>query len=374
MNTLKQSDFTILVVDDNPTNIMLVKAMLKKSGYVINTADGGKEALDKIEINKPDLILLDVMMPGISGFDLAKILKNDDSTKDISIIFITALDDATDVEIGFMVGGDDYITKPIRPEELSSRILNQIKKIHALRIIERQHSELQKTIDSRDRMYSIIAHDLRSPMGTIKMINNMLVESIDKSSIDDALYEMLESANQISEDTFVLLDNLLKWTKSQLNRLSISFTEASLVPLVKDVVQLYQKIAESKNVKIELGVLSDVDLCIDIELIKTVIRNLLSNAIKFSKENGIIQVSILDSGDTVIVNIKDNGVGINDENKGEVLVSDGFTTYGTKNEEGSGLGLSLCKDFIEKHNGKLWFESVYGEGTTFSFSIPKNKN
>ena len=346
--------------------------MLGKEGYGILVANNGQEALEVIRNENPDLILLDVMMPGMDGFEVAERLKSEEFRCEIPIIFMTALDDTQSIVNGFKLGVGDFISKPFRKEELMVRIKHQLSLVAARRIIEEKNEELRKTIAGRDKMYSVIAHDLRSPMGSIKMVLNMLILNLPSETIGDEMYELLTMANQTTEDVFSLLDNLLKWTKSQIGKLKVVYQDINMVEVVEGVSEIFTMVASLKNIKIVQDVpVENVAVRADIDMIKTVIRNLISNAIKFSNEGSEVVVSLAEEDGMAIVSVKDSGCGIDDENQKKLLHTDThFSTFGTNNEEGSGLGLLLCQDFVVKNGGKLWFTSKKGDGSTFSFSIP----
>jgi len=374
---VNNAEYKILIVDDVLSNIMLLKILLTSEKYQIVSAMGGKEALAKIAVEHPDLVLLDVMMPDLDGYEVTKIIRAmDPPLCDTPIIFLTALNSTADVVKGFQVGGNDFITKPFSREELLIRVNHQVSLEEAKRIILRQTEELRSTIMARDKMYSVIAHDLRSPLGSIKMIMNMLLVSLSPNVIGEEFHEMLNLANQTTEDTFALLDNLLKWTKSQVGRLNVVYQQSEMVSLTRGVLEIYEKIAELKQIKLVFDSPESCDMYADRDMIKSVLRNLLSNAIKFSMSGGTITVTIRDNvpeeGGMVVVAVKDTGCGIKAESQAKLLKIDThFSTFGTNKEEGSGLGLLLCQDFVLKNGGRLWFESTEGVGTTFYFSIPK---
>lgn len=369
---INPSEFKLLVVDDVQTNVLLLKALLGKEGYCILIANNGQEALDIVPQQRPDLILLDVMMPGMDGFEVAERLKGNEELKDIPIIFLTALDDTQSIVNGFKLGASDFISKPFRKEELMIRIKHQLSLVEARRIIEAQTDELRKTIDGRDKMYSVIAHDLRSPMASMKMLLNTIMMSVDREKLDPDLYDMLEMSNKTSEEVFILLDNLLKWTKSQLGRLTVLPQELDIAALVDGVVEVMRPVADIKNIKlVRLGSGSFV-VHVDIEMIKSVIRNLLSNAVKFSHPGAAIEIELKKEGKEVIVSVIDHGKGIKKEDQPKLLHdATHFTTFGTGSEEGSGLGLLLCRDFVQKNQGRLWFESEENVGSVFRFSLPE---
>ena len=180
---IKPEDYTILAVDDIATNIMLLKAVLSRAKYKIVTASGGYEAIEKASKEAPDLILLDIMMPDLDGYEVIKHLKADPATQDIPVIFLTALHNPEDIVKGFKLGASDYVSKPFNHEELITRVTHHIYLAAAQRTIMQQRDELQATVDARDKMYSVIAHDLRSPIGTLKMVFNMLLMNLTPEQI-----------------------------------------------------------------------------------------------------------------------------------------------------------------------------------------------
>lgn len=368
---IDHSEYTILVVDDVISNVLLLKVLLTNEKFKIITANNGKEALSQSLNAQPDLILLDVMMPEMNGFEVAEKLKADPATQNIPIIFLTALNTTADIVKGFKVGANDFISKPFNKEELIIRVTHQISLIAAKRIILRQTEELRKTIQGRDKLYSVIAHDLRSPMGSIKMVLNMLILSLPSAQIGEEMFQMLSMANQSTEDVFALLDNLLKWTKSQIGKLNVVYQDFDIVENVASVIEIFKLVAGVKNIKLNYADTSKIEVHADIDMVKTIVRNLLSNAIKFSYNDSEIIIRTVVDGDNVIVSVKDCGKGMTAEDQKKLLNAEThFSKYGTNNEEGSGLGLLLCQDFAMKNGGRLWFESEEGKGSTFFFSIP----
>ncbi|MEG2574268.1 MAG: hybrid sensor histidine kinase/response regulator, partial [Bacteroides sp.] len=326
---------------------------------------------EQVEKEHPDLILLDVMMPDMNGFEVAQVLKTNPETDEIPIIFLTALNSTSDIVKGFQAGGNDFISKPFNKEELIIRVSHQISLVAAKRIILHQTEELQHTIMGRDKLYSVIAHDLRSPMGSVKMVLNMLILNLPSEKIGKDMFEMLSMANETIEESFSLLDNLLKWTKSQIGKLNVVYQDFDIVGVVEGTIEIFTMVAGIKNIAIQFNNPNNIEVHADIDMVKTVLRNLLSNAIKFSNKDGVITVNVIEQDNMAIISVKDCGRGIKEEDQHKLLHTDThFSTFGTNNEEGSGLGLLLCQDFVTKNGGKLWFESKEGEGSTFSFSIP----
>ncbi|MDP3398073.1 MAG: hybrid sensor histidine kinase/response regulator [Bacteroidales bacterium] len=371
----KNSDFTVLIVDDVDANVLLLKLLISKAGYKTISAFNGKDALEIVMEQSPDLILLDIMMPVMDGHQVAKKLKEIPEKAEIPIIFLSALNSTDDIVQGFKLGAADYVSKPFNKDELLTRINHQISLIAAKRTISRQTEELRKTILGRDKLYSVIAHDLRSPIASIRMVMEVLINGITKESVDPDMYDLLIMANRLTDDSFTLLDNLLKWTKSQTGRLNSVFQDdVEIMNLVNGVVEVLRGVAKLKNIDIELSGGTDRIARIDIDMAKTALRNLLSNAIKFSFDGSRIEIKITEEDNRVIIDIKDYGAGINQEKQKLLFKTDThFTSFGTGNEEGSGLGLLLCDEFVKRNGGNLWFVSEEGKGSTFSFDIPAPK-
>ena len=371
---INPSEYKILIVDDVMSNVLLLKVLLTNEKFAIATASNGRQALEQVEKENPDLVLLDVMMPDMSGFEVAQHLKANPNTADIPIIFLTALNSTADIVKGFQVGANDFISKPFNKEELIIRVTHQISLVAAKRLILSKTEELQRTIAGRDKLYSVIAHDLRSLMGSIKMVLNMLILNLPSEKIGAEMYELLTMANQTTEDVFSLLDNLLKWTKSQIGKLNVVYQDVDLVEVTDGVIEIFSMVASLKKIRIREMKPEKMMVNADIDMLKTVVRNLLSNAIKFSKENSEVLVKMEEVDGMAVVSVQDYGCGISEEGQKKLLHTDThFSTFGTNNEEGSGLGLLLCKDFVVKNGGKLWFTSKEGEGSIFSFSIPVKK-
>ena len=369
-SSINRSDYKILVVDDVVSNVLLLKILLTNEKFQVLTANNGNSCIETAKREHPDLILLDVMMPDISGFDTAVILKKEKETADIPIIFLTALNSPADLVHGFQVGANDFLTKPFNKEELVMRVMHQISLVAAKRIIVQQNDELRRTINNRDKMYSVIAHDLRSPMASIRMVLNLVVQTVSPEAIGPEMYYLIDKANKETEETHDLLDNLLKWTKSQTGRLKVAYQDFEVMDVVTGVYGIFTMIAETKNIALTMEEnVTGLKVRADKDMLNTVVRNFLSNAIKFTPEGSAIEIIVDKKDDFAKISIRDHGVGIAPD-RIEGLFHKGETTYGTNNEEGSGLGLQLCKDFAVKNGGDVMVESVLGEGSTFSVLVP----
>ena len=369
---INRSDYKILIVDDVVSNVLLLKILLSKEGFQVCTANCGNMCIEQCKAEKPDLVLLDVMMPDISGFDTAVIMKKDPEMKEIPIIFLTALNSPADLVKGFQVGANDFLSKPFNKEELLVRVMHQIALVAAKRLIEKQNRELMATISNRDKMYSVIAHDLRSPMASIRMVLNLAVAAIEPEVVGQEIFDLIDKANKESEDVHDLLDNLLKWTKSQTGRLNVVIQDLDLNDIIPGVVDIFEMIAATKKIKLSYSGSSTIVVA-DNDMLKTIVRNFMSNAIKFSPEDSTIEINVTSEGDFAKISVRDHGVGIAADRL-DTIFHKGETTYGTGGEEGSGLGLQLCQDFALKNGGDVMVESVEGEGSTFSVLLPLKKD
>ena len=368
----ENSDYKILIVDDVTSNVLLLKILLSNEKFQVCTANCGNMCIEQARKEKPDLILLDVMMPDISGFDTAVILKKDPELKDIPIIFLTALNSPADLVKGFQCGANDFLSKPFNKEELVVRVKHQIAFVAAKRLIEKQNRELLATIKNRDKMYSVIAHDLRSPMASIRMVLNLVVATTSPDVVGEEVFSLIDKANKESEDVHDLLDNLLKWTKSQTGRLNVVLQDLDLNDIIPGVVDIFELIAANKKIKLSYTGSSTI-VRADNDMLKTVVRNFMSNAIKFSPENSTIEIIVTSDADFAKISVRDHGVGIAAD-RIDTIFHKGETTYGTGGEEGSGLGLQLCQDFARKNGGDVMVESIEGQGSTFSVMVPLKKD
>jgi len=370
MSKPKKQDFSILVVDDNKENLKVVSNFLKTEGYQIALSLDADDALNILKENKIDLILLDVMMPGTDGFTFCRQLKKNDQLKDIPVVFLTAKTETSDLVEGFGVGGVDYITKPFQKEELIARVNNHVALAHAKNQVIKQAEEIQKINRTKDRLYSVIAHDIKSPFANISMLISSLAEGyIDTGS--EEYNEVLQNINSSTQETYTLLINLLQWTRSQTGDLELSIEEITAESLISSVVRFMGQQAAKKQIDLSYSVSEGLTMKADQNMMKSVLQNITGNAIKFTKPGGKVFLNAFQKQDRLIIEVKDNGIGISKENIKKLFVDKGqLTTRGTNDEKGSGLGLLLVKEFVQRHNGNINVESTEGEGTTFTLCFP----
>ncbi len=370
MSELQKKQFSILVVDDNKENLKVVSNFLKTEGYQIALSLNAADALNILQENEIDLILLDVMMPGVDGFTFCRQLKKDKKLADIPVIFLTAKAETADLVEGFQAGGVDYITKPFQKEELIARANNHIALAHAKKMISRQALQIREINRTKDRLYSVIAHDIKSPFANISMLISTLAEGyLDPSS--EEYDEILQNINTSTQETYSLLENLLHWTRSQTGNLEQSPEALNVAELITNTCRLMEPHAQRKQIALHHHVSDGLVIMADSNMIRSVLQNLVNNAIKFTKPGGEVRVEASEQNDEAVIEVKDTGIGIPEENKKKLFKDEGqLTTRGTGNEKGSGLGLLLAKDFVLRNNGSIGIESKEGKGTSFTLRFP----
>ena len=238
--------------------------------------------------------------------------------------------------------------------------------------LEQSKKELEELIATKNKFFSIISHDLKNPFSTISGFAKLLLEDYSNFTDEEREY-FLNLIFQSSENTYKLLENLLLWSKIQVGKMKTDLEKVYISDIINETVFQLRTLADKKIIQINILSSSNITVNIDKYMISTVLRNLISNAIKFTPKYGFISIYTEKVNNMIQISIKDSGVGIDSQNISRLFdISDKFSTQGTEQEEGSGLGLILCKEFIDLHKGEIWVESEIGEGSTFRFTISIN--
>ena len=360
----------ILIVDDMPDNLDVLVSYLEYHQYEIIVANSGEEAIQRIESHMPDIILMDIIMPGMNGVDTCRLIKTNIQTKDIPIIFMTALSDMVDKIKGFEAGGVDYITKPFHLDELLARVKTHltIKNMQQELIILNQ--DLHHTNATKDKFFSLIAHDLRNPFNKLIISTDLLVQFIDDLE-PQKIKEFVMDIHKASKGAFDLLENLLEWSKIQTNAIDFIPNKFDLYKNIDNVIVLYANAAQLKGIEIINLVKNESWVYAHEETIESVVKNVISNSVKYCDEGDTITISAQESEDYLMVTIVDTGGGIDEEIMQNLYRIDiKCSTPGTKDEHGTGLGLILCKEFIERNGGQFNINSELWDGTTVNFLVP----
>jgi two-component system sensor histidine kinase/response regulator len=364
---------TILVVDDTEDNLDLLEFALKRKPVKMLRAGSGKECLELAAKNQPDVILLDIQMPEMDGFETLKHLRASKKTAGIPVIFLTAQrKDASSIEHGLTLGADEYLTKPIDTDELLVRTRSLVR-------LKKMEAELERT---KADFMAMLIHDMRSPIGGIGSILELLEEPILKGvSIQDIHKELLTSAEDATRRLLHLINDMLDLSKFEAGKMNLIREQVSLgeiaARMVKQVLPQYKQ----KGIALELSVEKDIPLIsADGQKIGQVYSNILSNALKFTPPKGSVKVQIekiknpdatISKCDGVLTSITNNGPGI-PPNEMPTL----FERYkqGIASEivqaKGTGLGLAICKLIVEAHGGTIIAESEPSKITTFRFTLP----
>ncbi|WP_276169067.1 PAS domain-containing sensor histidine kinase [Zobellia alginiliquefaciens] len=238
--------------------------------------------------------------------------------------------------------------------------------------LRKSETQLRKVGDTKDKLFSIIAHDLRSPFNNISLLSDLLGDSIQKNDVAQS-NEYLELIDRTTKNSLNLLDNLLNWAKSQMGQLELESKSVCVHQIINETLELYETIAKTKDITLNYSKVEAIEVRSDDKMIRTVVRNLVSNAIKFTKPGGNINLSTALSDTHVEVTVSDNGVGMSSDTCKRLFgINTNMACVGTADEKGSGFGLVLCKEFVEKLGGKIWAESTLGEGSDFKFTVPLN--
>jgi len=357
----------ILLVDDNLTNLTLLIEYLKHSGLKVLIATNGKEAINRATLVVPDLILLDIMMPDMNGFETCEALKKSPQTNDIPVIFMTALNDTSNKIKGFELGAVDYITKPFQHEEVLMRISTHLT-------IIRQKKRLSELNATKDKFFSIVAHDMRNAFATLLNGTQFLSESVHKLTIDQ-IDTFSRQIHNSAKNTFKLLENLLEWARLQRGAYVYDPQTFDFHSIAIEMTSLYEEMAKQKTIHLTHDIAQGTMITSDPRMIRTILRNLITNAIKYTHSNGSVGLSIQQTDGYQTISVNDSGIGIEPDDIIKLFqINNAFSSPGTCQETGTGLGLILCRELAEKCGGKIWVESVPQKGSTFFVSIRDEKN
>ncbi|MGV8981891.1 hybrid sensor histidine kinase/response regulator [Clostridium sp.] len=366
----------ILIVDDDSTSRYILAKNLSKAGYEIKEASCGKEALEKAEIEKPNLIILDVNLPDIMGYEVCRQLKLSLITRFIPILFISSYYTKNEDWVnGLECGADNYLIKPIDPHVLIAIVRSMLRIQSTESKLRIALKEAENAIDVKAQFLANISHELKTPINVIVsalQMENIVIEDIEILDIKKKLYKYNGMMKQNSYRLIRLINNLIDVTKIDSGFINMVRRNVDIVRIVEDITLSVASFVESKQIKLIFD--TDIEekiIACDQYKIETIIFNLLSNATKFTNVNGKIIVNMFDGKDYIVISVKDTGIGIAEENKQKIFkrfIQVDDTSH--RNREGSGIGLSLVKSFVEMHGGEITVESSYGQGSNFIVKLP----
>lgn len=357
----------IMVVDDSELNQMMMDSFLEPMGHSVVLAGNGREALEKIPTENPDLILLDVMMPEMDGFEVCRRLKQNEQTRYIPVIMITALDKVEDNVRGIESGADDFLTRPFDAVILAARM-------KALLQSKQLFDEIRKLEQMKEDLTRMIVHDLRTPLSSIRMSMELLSATVAEG--DAKSRELIGMAATDVEDALLLINNLLDIGKLEAHKMVLQKEDTAVHDLVRDAISKVKALLIHSQLRIELRKdPPEVFAELDRVLLSRVMTNLLSNAIKFADTGSLIVVELGEESDgSVRIAVANQGVSIPTDSQHVIFEKFGQAAVTqSKAKAGTGLGLTFCKLVVEAHRGRIWVESppsYFPNGAAFFIVLP----
>jgi len=365
----------LLVVDDTPANLQLLSAMLLQRGYRVRTAAGGQLALQAVQQEKPDLILLDINMPDLNGYEVCERLKADAKLRDIPVLFISALGETRDKLKAFAAGGVDYVTKPFQFKEVAARVEThlhlrrlQFELEHRNRQLQENFDQLRKLETLRDNLTHMIVHDMRSPLVGISGNLEYLEPHCAAWPVEDR--ESLRDATSSAQRLIDMVSSLLDVSRLEAGKMPVNHTPCDLRRIAQETVQRLSGLLQRHPVTIADSP-AQVQVRCDNSLIQRVLVNLLGNAAKFSPLDSPIQINFQVRPASLKVMVCDSGPGIPAEYHAKIFEKFGQVDALRQNQlSSSGLGLTFCKLAVEAHGGTIGLDSAPGQGSNFWFTLP----
>ncbi|MGF1484986.1 MAG: response regulator [Opitutales bacterium] len=361
----------IFLVDDDRATRTLIHNVLKANKFEVHEASSGEEALQILEALQPDLILLDVLMDGMDGFEACPAIKALPNLADVPIIFLTGRSDTKAILEGFRAGASDYITKPFRPPEALARIRTHLQ---VRSLISQQRLTLEE-LDRKNRainkMVSIVSHDLKNPISAIRGLAEFL-ESGSFGEMNEDQSEMVRSIHSAADAMFGLVKDLLDVSLMDNNSMSLEVVEVDFQRIVTDAINLHKVNAEKKRITLNYAGLTEPHtLACDRVQARRVLDNLITNALKFSPSGTTVRVELLKETTHLLLNVCDQGPGVPEAEKCNLFKHLGRTSNKpTGGEQSTGLGLAICKKIVEAHGGSIGFENQAEGGARFFATFP----
>ncbi len=359
----------ILVVDDTPENLTLLVGMLKEQGYRVRPVPSGALALQAAAAEPPDIILLDISMPEMDGYEVCKRLKADPRLKDIPVLFLTARTDIEDKVRSFEVGGVDYVTKPFQFQEVDARVKTHLELRRQKREIERNYEKLAELLALRDSLVHMLVHDLRSPLSALVGFLGFLKDAEEKFDPDQR--EDIEESLKAAKRIILMVNGVLDVNKLEAGKMTIHPVSCDVLGLGREVVASLESLTEGRT--LAFSPTGELNGWLDRGLLFRVLQNLIANALKFApKTGGRVELHIKSTGDGTRFEVVDNGPGVPAEYQDRIFEKFGQVEGGGRSRMFStGLGLTFCKMAVEAHGGRIGMVSKDGKGSTFWFTLPQ---
>jgi len=368
----------ILVVDDTPANLDVLKNILKTKHYQVRLIPNGVLALRAIQAEVPDLILLDVMMPNMNGFEVCAKLKADERTCDVPVIFISALQGTDDKLKAFNAGGVDFITKPFEAEEVLARVSTHIALAHTrhelwhtCQQLEIQNAKLIRLNQEKNEFLGIVAHDLKNPLSAIKGWAEEIEDACDEMTRKE-LIDFSQKIQLASQKMYTLTTNLLDVNAIESNKIDICLEKVDVYPIVSYLSHYYSRLAETKNISLTFNSNEHVfPAYVDANFAHQVLDNVISNAVKYSPLGQKVDIRLLHKEGKIRCEVQDQGPGLNENDKKKLFGKfSRLSARPTGGEHSTGLGLFIVKKLIDALHGDVWCETEEGKGACFILEFP----
>lgn len=350
----------ILLVDDTPEDIESAVSVLRDNNFKIRIATKGSTALKLISQRSPDLVLLDVYMPEMNGFEVCKLLKNDPDYSSIPVIFLTSSNDEESIKQGFELGAQDYVVKPFNISELLARVHTHIK-------LKKQTESLLQANRELDSFCYSVSHDLKSPLLSIGKLAEYLIADYGVK-LDNDGHELIANIREKAKEVIRIIDHLLEF--SRMSEMQMNIETVPLEFLFREVYNELLKLEAPRQIECSIKPLPAIQG--DPVMIKLLVANILSNALKYTRntKKAEIEIAAAENNAEYIISVKDNGAGFDMRYSSRLFKV--FQRLHSDNEfEGSGVGLAISRKIVKRHHGKTWITGAINEGATFYFSLPK---
>ncbi|MCC6874116.1 MAG: hybrid sensor histidine kinase/response regulator [Sandaracinaceae bacterium] len=357
----------VVAIDDTPANLRLLTAILVDAGYRVRALPGGRLGLHSVRAEPPDLVLLDVNMPEMNGFEVCRRMREDPALANVPVIFVSALDDTKSKLDAFLAGGMDYVTKPFRAEEVKARVRTHLELARARRELEASYARLRELERLRDSLTHMVVHDLRTPLNGLALTLELIDQDPELAS---GLKPDVESARRCVVTLTQLVTSMLDLARLESQRMPTEIVECPTADLVRDALGHLGVVARDPRLAI-LDVASANARC-DVKLGSRVIANLVINALSFvPSRGGRVEVGAEAANGVVRIFVHDNGPGIPESAQQRIFEKFAQAEQGGRSARHSvGLGLTFCKMAVEAQGGRIGVESQPGRGSTFWFELP----
>lgn len=357
---INPQDCKILIIDDEPANIFVLEGFLSANDYNVITASRGKEALELVKKEQPDLVMCDIMMPEMSGIEVLQTIVNDPETTDIPVLMVSAKSETEDIEGALNMGAVDYIPKPFNDIELLARVKASLR-------LKKQRDTLKELIESKSNFIRVVSHDLRTPFSSISGFADILLNDENlKKKLTSEHKEFLQYIIDTSHYLINYFNKLLNWSKYEAGKIELRVAPIKVSRLADTSQMIFQKNFDEKQITFTRDIEPEISINADDTYINQVINNIISNAIKYTPNGGKINLKAFTHENHKLIEIADTGNGITNQTPEELFSKPYHKSLaGTLNEKGTGLGLYICKKIIDAHGFEITFRSTEGQGTTF---------